>query len=1061
MSRLVRRLLAWMAAGVLLGASSPALALDPTLDATQYLHTAWRVKDGFAIGRIFALAQTPDGYLWLGTTGGLYRFDGVRATPVRAPGLATGTIRALFVASDGRLWVGGPSGLASLKSGKVTQYPQLDGLYVLSIAENLSGTVWAGGSAPGGRSEICGFSRNGASRCQSVNTPAFGLQLATDRHGEVWAADLSRVWRLSKASLPAFQSKEPITGLSADPDAPDGMIVLTSGGMIRLGGGQPGPVVSKAPPSASGALLKDRGGGVWIGTTHNGLVHERAGRADAYGPADGLSGDYVYQFLEDREGDVWVATADGLDRFRDPAVATFTPRQGLSSLVVTSVLAARDGSLWFGNLAGVDRWKDGRLTFYRNPSARGGGARTPARAPLSEGAQPASFAFDPGLPRGAAGSLFEDSKGRVWVATSGGHVGYFQNGRFATPVDRSAAAMAQDFAESDAGILVSFEQRGIGRWDGVSFRPVPWSPPGERFAKPILADLRRGGLWFGSFQGAGIGFLKGGVVSRRLTPADGLGAGAIGQLQLDKDGTLWAATAGGLSRITDKSVATLSSRNGLPCDSVMWMMRDDARAYWLMTTCGLLRIPAAEITAWIADPARQVPARLFDASDGVRIQPDYPVGAFPRVTKAADGRIWFTQYDGLSVIDPERLAINPLPPPVHIEDVTGDQMTYAAAPGLRLPPLTRYLAIDFTALSLAAPEKVRFRYRLEGFDKDWREVVSVRQAQYTNLPPGQYQFRVVASNNSGVWNNVGDALDVSIAPAWWQTDWFQLLVALAVVALIGGLSWLRIERVRKDREAERRQHALRLELAHASRLATLGHLTASIIHEVSQPLSGIITNANTARRMLALDPPNAKAAQVTTQRILRDGTRAADVIAKLRGMFVRRDAATELLDLAEVAQEVIDLSAHDLRRREVAVETRFQAGLPPVAGDRVQIQQVILNLLLNGADAMSGVEDRPRLLVITTEQDAQGAVRLSVKDVGVGLEDADPKRFFEAFYTTKPGGMGIGLSVSRSIIEGLEGAMFANPNQDAGATFGFWLPAASAADAGRFAGARMSGASTR
>ena len=252
---------------------------------------------------------------------------------------------------------------------------------------------------------------------------------------------------------------------------------------------------------------------------------------------------------------------------------------------------------------------------------------------------------------------------------------------------------------------------------------------------------------------------------------------------------------------------------------------------------------------------------------------------------------------------------------------------------------------------------------------------------------------------------------------------------------------------RKLAEEElRRSEALlaeaRSELAHVSRAATLGALTASIAHEVNQPLSGIITNAGTCLRMLAADPPNVEGARETVQRTIRDGHRASDVIRRLRALFGKKGAATELVDLNEAAREVIALSQSELRKGRVMLHDELADGLPPVAGDRVQLQQVILNLLLNASEAMGGVEDRPRQLLIKTERDGAKRVRLSVRDAGVGFDPQDAARLFDAFYTTKNDGMGIGLSVSRSIIESHHGRLWAAPNDGPGATFSFSIPRA-------------------
>jgi signal transduction histidine kinase len=248
-----------------------------------------------------------------------------------------------------------------------------------------------------------------------------------------------------------------------------------------------------------------------------------------------------------------------------------------------------------------------------------------------------------------------------------------------------------------------------------------------------------------------------------------------------------------------------------------------------------------------------------------------------------------------------------------------------------------------------------------------------------------------------------------------------------------------IQDVTEARVAEETLGKLRSELAHVARVTTLGALTASIAHEVNQPLSGIVTNANTCLRMLAADPPNVEGARETARRTIRDGERASEVIARLRALFTKKATTTGSIDLNEATREVVALSMSELQRQRVALRLDLADELPPVKGDRIQLQQVILNLLLNASDAMSTVEDRPRELVIATNS-GEGEVHVSVRDTGIGLDAGDPDRLFDAFYTTKSSGMGIGLSVSRSIMERHSGRLSATRNRGHGATFSFSIP---------------------
>jgi ligand-binding sensor domain-containing protein len=608
----------------------------------------------------------------------------------------------------------------------------------------------------------------------------------------------------------------PLLGTSSQTvnESDDGaLLVATEGGITRLVDGKaeayslPGTGSQHFKPLR---MHRDRDGALWIGTTDRGLLHVHQGRTDVFAQADGLSGDYINKLFEDREGNVWVATVNGLDRFRDFAVPTISVRQGLSNAIVWSVLGARDGSIWLGTPDGLNRWNDGQVTIYRKRGARGG-SKQERELNVREVA-------DAGLPDNGVESLFQDDGGRIWAFTEKGSA-YFENGRF-TPVDTNPAPVADGHprqrhvttvlglvapggqlhsiaGDSSGNLWISDQHQGLFHLLGGSVvERIPWAKLGRKdWAMDLFAGPAPGSLWLGFSQG-GVANYKDGKVRESYSGRDGLGEGIVTSLSLDSDGTLWAATESGLSRVKNGRVATLTSQNGLPCDTVFWLMQDDTHSFWLYTACGLVRIAGTEMDAWVANPQRTIQNTVFDSSDGVRSRA-LTTGFTPLVAKTVNGKLWFLPVDGVSFIDPHHLPFNKLPPPVQVERVTADRKTYwqnlsgdASFSHPKLPALVRDLTIDYTALSFVAPEKVRFRYRLEGQDPDWKEVVNDREAHYSNLAPGNYRFRVTASNNSGVWNEAGTFLDFSIAPAYYQTNWFRLSSVVSLALLL----WLLYKR---------------------------------------------------------------------------------------------------------------------------------------------------------------------------------------------------------------------------------------------------------------------------
>jgi PAS domain S-box-containing protein len=774
-----------VALAILLACCPLAFALDPSLDISQYARTAWRVRDGFSKGTIYAIAQTPDGYLWLGTEFGLLRFDGVRAVPWQPPTsehLPSGPIRRLLVARDGTLWIGTTKGLASWKNGKLTQRPELAGRQVTALIEDREGTLWVGtghvnvSEIPG---KLCAI-QAGNAHCYgedgSLGQSVYSLY--EDSRGNLWAGSATGLWRWKPGPPKVYPVPNPVSDIMGLAEDENGVLLINmTGGLSQLVNGrvEPYPLLAGRKLS-SGKLLRDRDGGVWIATHGQGLLHVHKGRTDVFTQSDGLSGEWVTNLFEDREGGIWVATLAGLDYFRDFAVPTISVEQGLSDVLVVSVLTARDGSVWLGTQDGLNRWKEGQVTIYRKGS---------------------------GLPDGNAGSLFQDDKGRIWVSTRGG-VAYFDNGRF-TLVRGVPSEFANSIAGDSTGNLwISDEQHGLFHMLGGSVvKQIPWATLGHKdWAVTSLHDPVQNGLWLGFAYGS-VAFFKDDQVRASYTDAEGLGKGRVNAFQLDGDGTLWAATEGGLSRLKNGRIATLTSKNGLPCDSVHWMMEDDFHSVWLYTACGLVRIARTELDAWASNTKRTVQLTVFDSSDGVRIHST--AGAYtPHVAKTADGKLWFPTFDGVSIVDPRYLPFNKLPPPVYIEQVIADGKSYAASSqrdrGLRLPPRVRDVWIDYTALSFVEPEKVRFRYKLEGQDPDWKQVVNDRRAQYSNLPPGNYRFRVMASNNSGVWNEAGDAFDFSVAPAYYQTRWFPALCVAALALLLWMFHKLRIRNIQVHAE---------------------------------------------------------------------------------------------------------------------------------------------------------------------------------------------------------------------------------------------------------------------
>src|SRR6185503_11458685 len=404
----------------------------------------------------------------------------------------------------------------------------------------------------------------------------------------------------------------------------------------------------------------------------------------------------------------------------------------------------------------------------------------------------------------------------------------------------------------------------------------------------------QGGIWIG-FGTGGVAYFTDNEIRQSYAPADGLAEGRVNYLQFDRDGTLWAATDGGLSRLKNGRVVTLTSKNGLPCDTIHWVMEDNDDSFWMYTACGLVRIARSEVNAWTAavdqnkDPKPSIQVTVFDSSDGVKALSSG--GHFSgQAAKSSDGKLWFLPWDGASFIDPRHLPFNKLPPPVHIDQVTADRKTYETNGGLRLPPLVRDLQIDYTALSLGAPEKVLFRYRLEGRDRDWQDATNRRQAFYNDLPPGNYRFRVMACNNSGVWNEAGAFLDFSIAPAYYQTIWFRLLCVATFLALLAALYRLRL-----------RQAAQQFNLRMEERVNERTRIARDLHDTLLQSFQGVLLKFHAVTYLLPDRPAEARQTLEGVIEQARDAiTEGRDAVQGLRSSTViSNDLARAISTFAE------------------------------------------------------------------------------------------------------------------------------------------------------------------
>lgn len=766
--------------------AASARAVDPSRHISQYAHTACRIQDGFFTGAPNAITQTADGYLWVGTESGLVHFDGVRFVPWTPPEgtvlFSSKSVYSLLAASDGSLWIGTGTNLARLKDGDLINYTDALGR-INAIVEDRQGTVWLTRSrvrdATGPLCRVIDTKLRCFGAADGIKFP-YAEPLVEDQEGNLWIGSstvLTR-WRAGSSESytpPGLKSVEGLSGIWALAASPDGSLwvgISRSGpglGLQQMLQGVLRPFVTAELDSSTldvTTLFLDREKTLWVGTASQGVYRIHDGQIDHFRGADGLSSDTVKSFYEDQEGNLWVATTEGIDCFRDIRVVSFTTREGLKSNEVGAVLAARDGRIWASNYDALESLRDGKVS---------------------------SIMEKDGLPGKGVTSLLEDHAGRLWVGVDNG-LSVYEAGKFrlvkrgdGTPVG-AIRAMTEDRDHNIWAEAIGNPSKLIRIQDFNVREEIP--APQVPMAVSLAADPQEG-IWLGLVNGDLARYRRGRL---EVFPFPHDHNGRVGQVAAMADGSVLGAATSGLVGWRDGTLRSMTVRNGLPCDSIYGLVSDAQDGLWLYSECGLVMLGNTDVRAWWEDPNTVVKVKLFDVFDGAR--PSHPPFQ-PVASRGPDGRLWFANETVVQMIEPAHLDGNALPPPVHIEKVVADRESYEPRPQLRIPPRPRDLEIDYTALSFVAPQKVRFRYQLEGHDADWQEAGTRRQAFYTDLGPGEYRFRVIACNNDGVWNEDGAVLNFSIAPAWYQTNWFRVSSVIIGLFILWSLYRLRVRQIAK------------------------------------------------------------------------------------------------------------------------------------------------------------------------------------------------------------------------------------------------------------------------
>jgi ligand-binding sensor domain-containing protein/signal transduction histidine kinase len=958
--------------------------LRPALSAEQeparYGHEVWQTEQGLPQNTVQAILQTRDGYLWIGTKEGLARFDGIRFTIFdkrNTPQLPHNQIRRLFEDRAGHLWITTPAALIQFKDGLFTAFTTKDGLSsdnVWSVYEDRVGNLWVAtvnglnryrdgkfityttreglsndnietiledrdGTLWIGTADGLNRFKDGAvtiySKPQGLASTAIKT-LFLDREGRLWIGTAEGLSLFVDGEFTSYTTREGLAHQSINVITQDrsGQIwVGTPGGLNRWRDGNFVAYTTQQglPGNRIGLIQEDREGGLWIGTS-NGLARYRDEKFTIYSEREGLSSNLILSFFEDREGNLWIGTeTGGLNLLRGRKFSTFTTREGLSANLVRAIYEDRSGTLWVGTQeGGANRLKDGQWTVLTTKD---------------------------GLAGNDVQAICDDREGNLWLGTPEGLTRLRQGSATTYTIrDGLSDSHVRSLYEDRAGALWIGTRRGLTQLKDGKFTVYTALDGLANDFVGALHEGRDGSLWIGTLSG--LSRFKDGEFTN-YTMAAGLSSEVVISLYEDAEGGLWVGTlGGGLNRLKDSQFSHYTVKDGLPDDVIYQILEDGDGYLWMSSNKGIIRVRRQELIDRFSGAQKPVNLFVFGTADGMETR-EGSGGGHPAGWKTRDGKLWFATIKGVAMIDPHHLKLNQEPPPVAIEQVIVDDEIFGSGSAVELSPGKSRFEFYYTGLSFTAPQKVAFKYKLEGFDPDWIDAGTSRVIRYTNIPSGRYRFRVLASNNDGVWNQTGASFDFYLKPHFYRTYWFYSLCLISLGLGIWGWYRLRVRRMEREFSAV---------LAERTRIAREIHDT------LAQGFAGISVQLELVARLLAAAPQTAKIHLDQARSLARESLDEAR-----RSVWNLRSSALDGGDLpAALAETAKRLAAG------TEVQTQVQ-----VSGTYRQLSRTVEdNLLRIGQEAMTNAIKHAQATQLQVDLKFEPQhLRLSVRDNGSGFAE--------------------------------------------------------------------------
>ena len=1044
-----------MLCGIFAAASLFALPADRKI--SQYVRRSWTVEQGLPHGTVRGVAQTNDGYLWLATYEGLVRFNGEELRifdKASTPAFLNSSVLSLCRARDDTLWIGTVAGVVRYRGGrfeKLGNRATPDEL-VNAIEEAGDGSVWIG--TWGTLSRVVG------DRAERIDIPAHLNQinaLLPTAHG-VWIGTAGGGLALYENGIvQSFGTTNGLANNTVITLLQDGNSILagTASGLDRIRSGTIEHVAG-LPADQITALSRDRDGNLWVGTYSNGLYRVRGNEVSSYGINEGLLNPTVRAIFEDTDGSIWIGSNRGMEQLRAGTFITWRKSDGLSDDFTRAIYEDREGVLWAGTAHGLNMWKDGG--WQKPPDARLATAYVLAidESPdgthwfgtsnglyRQRGAETTLLTVADGLPGNGVRSVRSDRNGDVWIAT-----------------DAGIGRISRD------GKVESFANRfGLGTEYGIG-----------------IAEARDGRVWIAT--GGGLAEYNAGTLTLH-TAARELPSNRLFGLTADADGTLWIATDGdGLLRYRRDGVKTITSRQGLPYDKIVSLVEDDAGNLWFGTVRGVFRISTAELNE-VADGKRlRLDAVSFDESDGLGSRQCNGSGD-PAALRTRDGRIWFATANGISALASRRTT----PPgagtsraPI-VESISINGRPVSRSTLGKVPPGAERIEFGFTGVTFDAPERMRFRYRLNGYDDHWVEAGNGRVASYTNIPPGNYTF-VLSSSRDGVnWKTTN--VPFKLQPHFYQTRWFiglclALLLSLLLLIHFARLHFSRerehmLERVVEQRtreiiaekertevalmaaeaakrEAERHEQLTEQALAEAEEANRAKSVfLAATSHELRTPLNAIIGFSDILMSRVSdqLDPRYVR----FINNIHSSGEYLLGIINNILDLSKieagKMELQPETIILREIVNGICAVMKGVTTLRRISIALQIPSDIPKFEADPTQLKQILYNLMSNAVKFSpegSTVTVAARHLWPVDSPIGENAVEIRVIDHGIGIDPSEHQLIFQEFRQAmgtqgqRPEGTGLGLALVKRFVEMHHGTVRVESAKGEGSTFVVVLP---------------------